>query len=242
MEKYFAKFGIPISVVVVVIVVVIVLAIITVKSTKDNNDSILTHMPIDDKRLVTDKYLLSFDKDRNYIKIKIGDIYAYADKLIKKIEEDILMDISDGYIKSTVDSFITSNTAKTAIDKAFTAKYDTVINIFNAKYASSTNSTFSMSQIPSNNTNSAMDNALAKAHGMLDKIDLTNYVKVAPKLYNIWSEENVMNIWIPPWNHVDAGTFIYSAFQNDWGKGIMAGWANAGQNTIPSIQISPFNA
>ena len=240
MEKYFAKFGIPISVVVViiVIVVVIVLAIITVKSTKDNNDSILTHMPNDDKRLVTDKYLLSFDKDRNYKKIKIGDIYAYADKLIKKIEEDILMDISAGYIKSAVDRFITSNTATTAIDKAFTAKYDNVINRFTAEYALSTNSTFSIPQLPTNNKDPNMGEALSRARGMLNESKLNNSVKVGTELYNIWSKENmVVDVW--NWGYYDSGTFIWHVGPSEFG-GLFAGWRSAGQDIEPMIKISPF--
>ena len=84
MEKYFAKFGIPISVVVVVviIVVVIVLTIITVKSTKVNNNSLtymVDYITNEDKY----KYILTMDISRNYKKINISDVYAYADNLIK---------------------------------------------------------------------------------------------------------------------------------------------------------------
>ena len=237
MEKYFAKFGVPISVVVViiVIVVVIVLTIITVKSTKDNN-STLTYMP--NESLVKEKYLLSFDKDRNYIKIKIGDIYAYADNLIKKIEDEILIDISDGYIQRIVNSFINSNTTKTVIDKMFTAKYDNVINKFMVKYEQKVTGTISIPQIPTNNTNPSVDSVLTKAQKFLDTNTMNRSVRVAPELYNIWSKERVMT----GWGNRKAGTFIFSAMPSDLGKGLMAGYKNTGQDTPPMIQISPFYA
>lgn len=123
MEKYFAKFGIPISVVVIVviIVVVIVLTIITVKSTKENNNSLtymVDYITNEDKY----KYILTMDISRNYKKINISDVYAYADNLIKKMVTEIVSDISDGDILKYFYDVLRIN--NTNIDANFTNLYN----------------------------------------------------------------------------------------------------------------------
>jgi len=123
MEKYFAKFGIPISVVVIVviIVVVIVITIITVKSTKEHNNS-LTYMVDNTTNEDTYKYISTMDISRNYKKINISDVYTYADNLIKNMVTEIVNDISDEDILKYFYDVLRIN--DTDIDTHFTNLYN----------------------------------------------------------------------------------------------------------------------
>ena len=158
MEKYFAKFGIPISVVVVVviIVVVIVLTIITVKSTKENNNS-LSYMVDNTTNEDAYKYILTMDISRNYKKINISDVYAYADNLIKDMVTKIVADISDVDILKHFYNVLREN--DTVVEATFTNLYNKKKSLILEKLRDITGATFKSSGTKSSTEQMILDRA-----------------------------------------------------------------------------------